>query len=115
MADDTIDWRKKPRKQVRKASHLLRVYRAVFKSDPPATEEARAAERPDVKLIRSVKATDPARFIAKLNDLEKEYAAMRGDEPAKTVKFDEGSRKVLDLVDELLKKIGKKAPTPPQK
>lgn len=105
---EIVNPRKRQRKRARKASVLLRVYRRVFKTDAPKTKKERDAEPPNIRLIRDIKEKNPGQFLGKLQDLEKEYAASRG-EGAEAVQMDEGSRKVLDLVDGLLDEIGKKA------
>lgn len=107
-----IDHRKLPRKRARKASHLLRVYRHVFETHQPRHANGKPKkEEPNIQLIREIKEKNPNQFLAKLQDLEKEYAASRGEE-AEAVQMDTGSQKVLDLVEQLLDDRAKKEPPP---
>lgn len=102
------DPRKRPRKRARKASHLLRVYRHVFKTHLPRHANGKPKkEQPNVALIRDIKEKSPDRFVAKMQELEAEYAASRGEE-GEAAQMDEGSRKVLELVENLLDDIAAK-------
>lgn len=104
---------RKRRRRARKASELLRVYRHVFKTHRPKSKNGKALkEEPNIALIRDIKEKTPDRFVAKMQELEAEYAASRGEEGGATA-MDEGSRKVLDLVDQILDDIQAKAKPKP--
>lgn len=113
MSEQTEPLPRRRYKRVRKASRLLSVYRLVFKTDAPRTKAEREKESPNVRLIRDIKERSPDKFIAKMQELEAEYQSSRGGD-GEAAGMDEGSKKVLDLVEGLLDELAaKRASGPP--
>lgn len=106
------------RVRARKTSHLLRVYRHVFKTHTPKHKNGKAKkESPDVTLVRNIKEKTPSKFSENLERLEQEYAASRISTEPGSVQMDEGSKKALSLVAQLLEELAAKrtqTPTPRQ-
>lgn len=107
MAEQTEPLPRRRYKRVRKASRLLSVYRYVFKTDPPRTKADRMKEKPDVRTVRDIKERTPDKFIAKMQELEAHYQLSRGGD-GEAAGMDEGSKKVLDLVEGLLDDLAEK-------